>query len=109
MEYTTELQHYGVQGMHWGVRRYQNENGTLTPMGKKKLAKAEYYRDKSDEYKSKIPSHYLTTFGQHKARKYTEKALAAEGKAIKIEKEMMRYASDIVKAHYNDKLSEISK
>ena len=28
------LMHYGILGMRWGVRRYQNLDGTLTPLGK---------------------------------------------------------------------------
>lgn len=31
-----ELMHYGIKGQKWGVRRYQNEDGTLTPAGRKK-------------------------------------------------------------------------
>lgn len=28
------VKHYGVKGMKWGVRRYQNKDGSLTPLGK---------------------------------------------------------------------------
>lgn len=31
-----ELYHYGVEGMKWGVRRYQNKDSSLTTKGKKK-------------------------------------------------------------------------
>lgn len=37
-----ELYHYGVKGQKWGVRRYQNKDGSLTPAGRKRQAKQEY-------------------------------------------------------------------
>lgn len=36
MEY---IQHHGIKGMKWGVRRYQNKDGSLTPTGKKRSKK----------------------------------------------------------------------
>ena len=37
--YNNELYHWGKKGMKWGVRRYQNEDGTLTEAGKKRYAR----------------------------------------------------------------------
>lgn len=31
-----ELYHHGIKGMHWGVRRFQNPDGTLTAAGKRR-------------------------------------------------------------------------
>ena len=36
---SNELYHWGIKGMRWGVRRYQNKDGTLTPAGKKRRSK----------------------------------------------------------------------
>lgn len=47
---SAELYHHGIKGMKWGVRRYQNKDGTLTESGKKRKAKI----DAADErYRSK--------------------------------------------------------
>lgn len=37
-EYGNYLQHWGVKGQKWGVRRYQNKDGSLTAAGKTRYA-----------------------------------------------------------------------
>lgn len=42
------LSHHGIVGMKWGVRRYQNRDGTLTAAGKKRYDK-EYEKLKDEQ------------------------------------------------------------
>lgn len=44
-----ELMHFGVKGMRWGVRRYQNPDGSLTPAGRKRYGSRENF-----EYHQKL-------------------------------------------------------
>lgn len=41
-----ELAHHGIKGQRWGIRRYQNKDGSLTPAGQKRRAKLEGELDK---------------------------------------------------------------
>ena len=45
---SNELQHWGIKGMKWGVRRYQNVDGSLTPAGIKR------YRDESESIEREL-------------------------------------------------------
>ena len=62
------LMHYGVKGMRWGVRRYQNADGTLTDAGKRKQAKA--YQKELNKAEEKSARLYGATYSNMAARDY---------------------------------------
>lgn len=41
----TYLEHFGILGMHWGIRRYQNPDGSYTAEGKRRKSKGKTYSD----------------------------------------------------------------
>ena len=51
-----ELMHHGILGMKWGVRRYQNKDGSLTPAGKRRIQTGEVGKP-SDTTVSSTSSH----------------------------------------------------
>lgn len=89
------LYHHGIKGMKWGVRRYQNKDGSLTPAGKKRLA------DYKSNESSKIDKKYNT-------RREDRRFDRASGQMIRAVEsgnaDAKRRASNRQKIAYRDKL-----
>lgn len=62
----TYISHYGVLGMKWGVRRYQNEDGTLTPAGKKRKIELSDSQKKAARILGIIAASALVSYASYK-------------------------------------------
>ena len=97
MEY--ELFHHGVKGQKWGIRRYQNKDGSLTPAGKKRQSKYERSVEKTAKGLAKagaIAERYKsdgrgTKFAQMALFGGTNRQLSAEGYLKKKESSKMLF------------------
>lgn len=91
-----ELQHWGVQGMRWGVRRYQNKDGSLTKAGKKRYGT----RTNFDRVQA----------AKKAAEKYNSKEAKAKRKAdARAEAEIAKYRKKMGEKDKKDDESDESK
>ncbi len=76
MYYNNQIWHWGVKGMKWGVRRYQNADGSLTDAGKKR-----YDRD-------------ITTNAKKRKEKLSENALRDPNRWVREDRERAKSVAD---------------
>lgn len=51
MDKSDYLRHHGIRGQKWGVRRFQNKDGTLTSSGRKRYADNGAINESHEDYK----------------------------------------------------------
>lgn len=84
--YQDELYHHGIKGMKWGVRRYQNPDGTLTAAGKKK------YGDPDRKLASYQKTMYRIDYGVKGANRIEKDYSKGMDKKTAVEREKKRIA-----------------
>ena len=80
------LMHHGIKGMHWGVRRYQNVDGSLTEKGYKHYKVNADGSFKSEKKKQKYirDSEKIAKREKTKARRYFIGGIVATGLAFAV-------------------------
>ena len=83
MYYNDYLSHHGIKGQKWGVRRFQNKDGSLTLAGKKRALKMQdEYTKFTDNPKYRDKQGNLTYAGRKKALKMKEQYSQLTGKKL---------------------------
>ena len=75
IHYDSVIEHHGVRGQKWGMRRYQNPDGTLTTLGRKKLGRIERKVSKLGNNVNQSKSRYMQLAKKKKNGTATEKEL----------------------------------
>jgi hypothetical protein len=104
-DYRNYLAHHGILGMRWGVRRYQNKDGSLTSRGKQHYSMS----DRGQELQLRIAekSDLLDSARTEKEAKRIQKSIDKDFKELnKLSKSEEKGGSQKVKTSVKEKLSD---
>lgn len=103
-----ELMHWGVLGMKWGVRRYQNADGTLTAAGKKRYGTKSNFEKVQRAKKAASPDKLKKQKAREKANARTEAEIAKYKKKAGIEDNKKESTNNSTEINKTKSIKEMS-
>lgn len=103
-----ELMHWGVLGMKWGVRRYQNADGTLTAAGKKRYGTKSNFEKVQRAKKAASPDKLKKQKEREKANARTEAEIAKYKKKAGIEDNKKESTNNSTEINKTKSIKEMS-
>lgn len=96
-----ELEHSGIRGMHWGIRRFQNADGSLTPAGRRRYMKDAKWRSKYERH-----------VAEQKAKKQIKQQETAKQRHDRLMKssdanELYKHRSELTTQELQDRINRI--
>ena len=98
MENQNELYHHGIKGQRWGIRRFQNKDGTLTKAGQRRAAKLEAEYEKVTGNKVFSSSSSSKFSGKKNIKNMTDDELIERTNRLNAEKNYMEAQKNHISA-----------
>lgn len=96
------LMHHGIRGMKWGIRRYQNKDGSLTSAGRRRQRNNPFFIKKSKAKKQKESNNKKQTKNITKKKNIkdmTNEELRERTNRMNLENDYIRTSQDYAKLH----------